>query len=104
MHESIYRKIHQHFGIERKDFMLTFSHNHSGPRLTDDLHDYYPVEEEQERLVAEYSEWMGNQVIEAVRGHWKTGNLPNFLKEKEATKVGRIWMSMVGRPGDGREM
>lgn len=66
VYESIYQKIHQRFGIERKDFMLTFSHNHSGPRLTDDLKDYYPVEEEQERLVAEYSDWMGDQVVEAV--------------------------------------
>jgi len=66
VYESIYQKIHQRFGISRKDFMLTFSHNHSGPRLTDDLKDYYPVEEAQERLVAEYSDWMGDQVVEAV--------------------------------------
>lgn len=66
VYENIYRKINQRFGIERKDFMLTFSHNHSGPRLTDDLVDYYPVEKEQERLVDEYSDWMGDQVIEAV--------------------------------------
>ena len=66
VYESIFQKINQRFGIKRKDFMLTFSHNHSGPRLTDDLLDYYPVEEEQERLVNEYSEWMGNQVLDAV--------------------------------------
>lgn len=67
VYEEIYQKIYQQFGIERKNFMLTFSHNHSGPRLTDDLHDYYPVEEEQERLVDEYSDWMGNQVVKAVK-------------------------------------
>ncbi len=66
VYESIYQKIHLRFGIERKDFMLTFSHTHSGPRLTDDLMDYYPVDEEQERLVDEYSDWMGDQVVEAV--------------------------------------
>lgn len=66
VYESIFQKIHQRFGIMRKDFMLTFSHNHSGPRLTDDLKDYYPVEKEQERLVAEYSDWMGGQVVDAV--------------------------------------
>lgn len=66
VYKSIYQKIHQRFNIERKDFMLTFSHNHTGPRLTDDLKDYYPVEKEQERLVAEYSDWMGDQVVEAV--------------------------------------
>lgn len=86
VYESIYRKIHQYFGIERKDFMLTFSHNHSGPRLTDDLKDYYPVEEEQERLVAEYSDWMGEQVIEAVREaleNWQPAQL--FKGEGECT-------------------
>lgn len=66
VYESIYQRIHQRFGIDRKDFMLTFSHNHSGPRLTDDLWDYYLVEEKQEQLVAEYSYWMGDQVVESV--------------------------------------
>ncbi|MDD2474698.1 MAG: neutral/alkaline non-lysosomal ceramidase N-terminal domain-containing protein [Dysgonamonadaceae bacterium] len=66
VYESIYQKVHQRFGVERKDFMLTFSHNHSGPRLTDDLWDYYPVDKEQERLVVEYSDWMSDKVIEAV--------------------------------------
>lgn len=67
IYERIYRKVRQQFGIERENFMLTFSHNHSGPRLTDDLHDYYPVEKEQEKIVDEYSEWMGNQVVKAVK-------------------------------------
>ncbi len=78
VYESIFQKVHQRFGIDRKDFMLTFSHNHSGPRLTDDLKDYYPVEEEQERLVAEYSDWMGDQVVEAVGealDNWQSARL-----------------------------
>ncbi len=66
VYESIYQKVHQRYRISRENFMVTFSHNHSGPRLTDDLRDYYPVEEEQEKLVAEYSDWMGDQVVEAV--------------------------------------
>ena len=35
--------------------MITFSHNHCGPRLGDDLVDYYPVEAEQVKLVDEYT-------------------------------------------------
>ena len=35
--------------------MLTFSHNHCGPRLGHDLVDYYPVEAEQVGLVEEYT-------------------------------------------------
>lgn len=66
VYKSIYRKIYQHFRLERSEFMLTFSHNHSGPRLTDDLRDYYPADEDQQELVREYSDWMGDQVVEAV--------------------------------------
>ncbi|MBY5956924.1 neutral/alkaline non-lysosomal ceramidase N-terminal domain-containing protein [Membranicola marinus] len=66
VYESIYQKVYQLFGVVRKRFMLTFSHNHSGPRLTEDLQDYYPVDESQEQLVDEYSDWMGDQIAEAV--------------------------------------
>ena len=52
--------------LERSEFMLTFSHNHCGPVLKDDLVDYYPLDDEQRRLVAEYSDWMEDQVVEAV--------------------------------------
>lgn len=86
VYENIYQKIYQQFGIERENFMLTFSHNHSGPRLTDDLHDYYPVEEEQERLVDEYSDWMGTQVVKAVKEaleNWQPAQL--FKGEGECT-------------------
>ena len=66
VYENIYQKVLKRFGIERKNFLLTYSHTHSGPRLTDDLKDYYPVDKEQEKLVDEYSQWMGDQVVEAV--------------------------------------
>lgn len=78
VYESLYQKIYLRYKIERKDFMLTFSHNHSGPRLTDDLHDYYPVEKKQEQLVAAYSDWMSDQVVEAVGealDNWQSARL-----------------------------
>lgn len=78
VYENLYRKIYLLFKIKREDFMLTFSHNHSGPRLTDDLHDYYPVDEAQEKLVAEYSEWMSDQIVEAVGdalANWQRGRV-----------------------------
>jgi len=64
--ERLYKKIHDRFGIQRSAFMLTFSHNHSGPCLEDDLVDYYPSDEHQRQLVKEYSLWMEDQVVEAV--------------------------------------
>jgi len=66
VYENIFRKVHQRFNLERADFMLTFSHNHSGPCLQDDLVDYYPSDEAQKKLVIQYSEWMADQVVEAV--------------------------------------
>jgi hypothetical protein len=43
--------------------MITFSHNHCGPRLGDDLVDYYPVEAEQVELVRQYTELMQQRMV-----------------------------------------
>src|SRR5688572_5619695 len=53
-------------GIERHQILFTFSHNHCGPRLGLDLVDYYPVEEEQVKLVDEYTALMERKTIELV--------------------------------------
>lgn len=66
IYEGLYARLQQRFGLERAGFMFTFSHNHCGPVLKDDLVDYYPLDDEQRRLVAEYSDWMVEQVIVAV--------------------------------------
>lgn len=64
--DSLFEKIRANFGLERSEMMLTFSHNHSGPCLTDDLVDYYPSDDVQRRLVKEYSDWMVMQMVDAV--------------------------------------
>jgi hypothetical protein len=66
IYESLYAKLNRRFSLDRSEFMLTFSHNHCGPVLKDDLVDYYPLDDEQRSLVAEYSDWMEDQVVEAV--------------------------------------
>ncbi len=66
VYESIYTKVHKRFKINRPEFMLTFSHNHCGPCLRDDLVDYYPSDEAQREAVGEYTDWMENQVIDAI--------------------------------------
>lgn len=55
MSDQVFAKIQKQFGLARRQVMFTFSHNHCGPRLGDDLIDYYPVEAEQEKLVEEYT-------------------------------------------------
>lgn len=66
LYESVIAALHDRFRLDRSEVMLTFSHNHCGPRLTDDLHDYYPVDEQQEALVAEYSDLVRQVTVEAV--------------------------------------
>ena len=56
MYESMYRKAKERLGLDRAQIMFTFSHNHCGPRLRGDLEDYYPIDEEQTALVAEYTD------------------------------------------------
>ena len=66
MSDPAFAQIKAKYGIERHQIMLTFSHNHCGPRLGDDLIDYYPVEAEQEKLVEEYTAQMIVKVVEMV--------------------------------------
>lgn len=58
MSDRVFAQLQEQFQLSRAQVMLTFSHNHCGPRLGDDLIDYYPVEAEQETLVAEYTDKM----------------------------------------------
>ncbi|MEO8498325.1 MAG: hypothetical protein ABI614_24955, partial [Planctomycetota bacterium] len=51
MSDRVFEQLRLQFKLERQHVMFTFSHNHCGPRLGDDLIDYYPVEAEQETLV-----------------------------------------------------
>ena len=58
MSDQVFDRLHEGFGLSRHQVMLTFSHNHCGPRLGDDLVDYYPVDSDQVELVDAYTEKM----------------------------------------------
>ncbi len=66
MSDRVFRSLQEKFSLERSQVMFTFSHNHCGPRLGDDLIDYYPVEDEQEKLVSEYTDLMVVRTVELV--------------------------------------
>jgi hypothetical protein len=66
MSDRVFAELKQKYNLERRDVMFTFSHNHCGPRLSDDLIDYYPVEAEQEALVAEYTDLMVTKTVALV--------------------------------------
>src|SRR5687768_14949905 len=58
MSDKVFEQLQKQFKLQREHVMFTFSHNHCGPRLGDDLVDYYPVESEQVELVREYTDAM----------------------------------------------
>jgi len=58
MSDRVFARLKEKHGLDRAQLMFTFSHNHCGPRLGDDLVDYYPVEAEQVALVSEYTDQM----------------------------------------------
>ena len=55
MSDQVFAQLRQRFMLQRHQVMFTFSHNHCGPRLGNDLIDYYPIEVEQVTLVEEYT-------------------------------------------------
>lgn len=58
MSDPVFAELQDRYGLARDQVMFTFSHNHCGPRLGNDLVDYYPVESEQVALVDAYTEKM----------------------------------------------
>jgi len=66
MSDPVFEQLQKEFGLQRDQVMFTFSHNHCGPRLGDDLVDYYPVEARQVELVKEYTEVMQAKVVAMV--------------------------------------
>ncbi|MSR31375.1 MAG: hypothetical protein EXR99_07715 [Gemmataceae bacterium] len=68
MSDRVFAKAEKQFNLKRSQIMITFSHNHCGPRLGDDLVDYYPVEAEQVKLVEEYTSLMVEKMVELIGG------------------------------------
>jgi neutral ceramidase len=66
MSDPIFEELERKYELHRDQVMLTFSHNHCGPRLGDDLVDYYPVEPEQVELVNRYTAEMQTRLVAMV--------------------------------------
>lgn len=63
MSNRVFERLARLHGLQREHIMFTFSHNHCGPRLGDDLIDYYPVDAEQEELVRQYTDLMVERTV-----------------------------------------
>ncbi len=92
MSDPVFAQAKEKFGLERHQIMFTFSHNHCGPRLGDDLIDYYPVEEEQEKLVEEYTQLMIKESV-AMIGE----SLKNLAPAHLATGMGHCTFAVNRR-------
>lgn len=66
MSDRVFAQVREKFCLERSQILFTFSHNHCGPRLGDDLVDYYPIDDEQVKLVDEYTDAMVARAVELV--------------------------------------
>ena len=66
MSDRVFEQLQKKEKLERHQVMITFSHNHCGPRLGLDLVDYYPIEAEQVKLVDEYTTLMETKMVEMV--------------------------------------
>jgi neutral ceramidase len=66
MSDRVFERLQKSLGLERHQVMITFSHNHCGPRLGIDLVDYYPIEAEQVKLVDEYTSLMESKLVAMV--------------------------------------
>jgi neutral ceramidase len=66
MYDSVSEAIDGRHGLDRSRVRLTYSHNHCAPVVRGDLEDYYPLDETQQRLVAEYSTWLEGQMIATI--------------------------------------
>ncbi len=66
MSDRVFAQLQAKYQLSREQVMFTFSHNHCGPRLGDDLVDYYPVEPQQVELVQEYTDLMVTKCVTLV--------------------------------------
>ncbi|MDA1179279.1 MAG: neutral/alkaline non-lysosomal ceramidase N-terminal domain-containing protein [Planctomycetota bacterium] len=66
MSDKVFARLQSELRLERHQVMLTFSHNHCGPRLGDDLVDYYPIDAQQVAMVDEYTQAMQDRMVRLI--------------------------------------
>lgn len=66
MDESVCETLKKQHGLDRSQIRLTYSHNHCAPVQRGELEDYYPLDEKQQALVDEYSDWLEKRFVETI--------------------------------------
>ncbi len=52
------------YGLARSRIILSYTHTHSGPVLTDALSDIYPLDEYQSEVISEYSHFLEKRIVD----------------------------------------
>jgi neutral ceramidase len=66
LYENLCRELSRRHGLVRGQLRFAASHTHSGPVLKDALQDIYPLDDQQRKLIAEYSAWIEPVLLEAI--------------------------------------
>jgi hypothetical protein len=93
-------RVYERFSIPRERLMLAASHTHSGPVTRDNLIDIYPLDEEQLRLVSEYTDELPGLLVQAIESaladlepctlKWGVGEAGFAVNRREYTPNGVI--------------
>jgi hypothetical protein len=66
LYENLCRELGRRHGLTRSQLRFATSHTHSGPVLSDALQDIYPLDEQPRKLIADYSGWLQQTILETV--------------------------------------
>jgi hypothetical protein len=113
IYENTCRALKEQLQFERSQIMLNASHTHCGPVLRGALYDVYPLDDEQRRLIEEYSAAFEAKLVEIVgqalgdlqpvtlhAGEGKTGFAVNRRNNKEPEVPGLILKNALNGPVD----
>jgi len=66
LYDDLCRELERRQGLKRSQIRFATSHTHSGPVLKDALQDIYPLDDPQRALIAKYSDWLEQTILETV--------------------------------------
>ena len=66
LYDQLCAELQQRHGLTRRQLQFANSHTHSGPVLTDALQDVYPLDDQQRKLIADYSRWLEQTILGTV--------------------------------------
>jgi len=64
--DNIRKSANEKFKLSPSQLILNSSHTHTGPVLEAALYDIYPLDQNQIKVIEEYSAWLENQIVELI--------------------------------------